>query len=108
MEPGARPADDADDFLETQVERTEMAWARTALASAALAAAAMHVAGVAHVAIALAVGACVAAPGLIASVRRAAGLRSTPHPSPPAVGEVAAVVASVAAADLIVLVAILR
>jgi hypothetical protein len=105
----AGAAADAGDLVETQVERTELAWARTALACAGLAAVSAHLAGDdIGLALALALGTVVALPGLVASWWRIRGLRAHPEPAAPRAAGVALLAGSVAAVDVVVLVLLAR
>lgn len=93
-----------EDAIGAQAERTEMAWVRTTLASAALAAAAGHLADAnTGLAVALTIGAIVATPGLVGSWWRSRGLRAGPVPDPPRAAGVALLVATVVVADVLVL-----
>jgi hypothetical protein len=102
------PGPDGSDVVETQVERTELAWARTALASAGLGAIALHLVvrdlgwwpG-------LAIGAVTAMPGLVAAWWRIRDLRTTPVPRPPRLEGVAMLTGTVALAELLALVLVL-
>jgi uncharacterized membrane protein YidH (DUF202 family) len=99
----------ADDLIESQVERTEMAWARTALTSAGLLLVSAHLSGAdTSLVAALVVGMVVAAPGLVASWWRIRGLRARPEPDPPRAVSVALLVGSVVLVDLVVLVMLVR
>jgi uncharacterized membrane protein YidH (DUF202 family) len=102
------PADREPDVVETQVERTELAWARTSLACAGLGALAIHLTfadlGLAP---SLAIGAVAAAPGLVASWWRIRGLRAAPAPEPPRVAGAAILAGTVATVDLATLVLLL-
>jgi hypothetical protein len=103
---GAEPSgdEDAEDLVETQVERTELAWARTSLACAGLAAIWAHVSvGEVGPVLALALGALVAMPGLVASWWRIRGLRASPEPEPPRAAGAALLAGSVALVDVVVL-----
>jgi hypothetical protein len=93
-----------DDLVETQVERTELAWARTSLACAGLAALWAHasVDSLGPV-LALALGGVVALPGLLASWWRIRGLRASPEPEPPRTAGAALLAGSVALVDVAVL-----
>lgn len=106
--PDNRSARGAPDFVETQVERTELAWARTALASAGLGALALHLAfndlGLWPGAL---IGLLVAAPGLLAAWWRIRDLRTTPFPRPPRLEGVAMLTGTVALAELVTLVLLL-
>jgi len=102
---GNEAADDgSQDLVETQVERTELAWARTSLGCAALAALWAHV-SVEEVGpvLALALGGLVALPGLVASWWRIRGLRASPEPEPPRAAGAALLAGSVALVDVAVL-----
>lgn len=105
----SEPAAREPDVVETQVERTELAWARTSLACAGLGALAVHLT-FADIGLApgLAIGAVVAAPGLIASWWRIRGLRAAPTPEPPRAAGVAILAGTVVAVDLATLVLLLR
>ena len=96
------------DFVETQVERTELAWARTSLASAGLGALAVHLAlddlGLGR---GLVIGALVATPGLLAAWWRIRGLRAPPVPLPPRAEGVAILAGTVALVGVVTLVLIL-
>jgi uncharacterized membrane protein YidH (DUF202 family) len=103
------PVGDAPDVLETQVERTELAWMRTSLASAGLGALAVHL-SVASLALVpgLVLGVLVAAPGLVASWWRIRGLRATPTPRAPRPAGVAMLAGTVVLVDVATLVVLLR
>lgn len=106
---GADPSGDegAEDLVETQVERTELAWARTSLACAGLAAIWAHVSvGEVGPPLALALGALVAMPGLAASWWRIRGLRASPVPEPPPAAGAALLAGSVVLVDVAVLLAV--
>jgi hypothetical protein len=105
----SEPTATSEDLVETQVERTEMAWARTALACAGLAA--LSASGVnsgASAWVALVVGGLVAVPGLVASGWRIRGLRAAPQPNPPRTLGVALLAGSVAVVDVVMLVLLAR
>lgn len=88
-----------------QLERTELAWVRTALSCAGLAALAVRIADRrADLPVVLVVGAVVALPGLLAAWWRLRDLRDTrvpPAPRPPAVALLAG---SIVVVDVAVLV----
>lgn len=99
------PGTGGPDVVETQVERTELAWARTALASAGLGALALHLAvGDLGWQLGLAIGALAAMPGLIAAWWRIRDLRAAPIPRPPRREGVAVLTGTVALAELATLV----
>ena len=100
------PRPDAEpDLVETQIERTEMAWVRTALACAGLAVFAAHLSGDGiSVYTAAAIGALVGLPGLVAAWWRVGALRATRRPAPPRAVGVAALAGAVAVVDVLVLV----
>ena len=104
----AEDADAASDIVETQVERTELAWARTSLASAGLGALAVHLAfdDLGLVA-GMVIGVLVATPGRGAAGGRIRGLRTTPVPQPPRREGVAILTGTVALVDIVTLVLIL-
>lgn len=106
MIPSPDPGASSDDLVETQVERTELAWARTSLACAGLAAVSVHLAGDSIALVpALVLGSCVAVPGLVASWWRIRGLRAgRPQPEAPRVAGVAILAGSVALVDVVVLI----
>ncbi len=109
--PGTDASSDAssEDLVETQVERTELAWVRTALACAGLAAISVHLSGDdIGLTLALVLGTLVAVPGLVASWWRIRGLRAGPEPEPPRIAGVALLAGSVALVDLAVLVLLAR
>jgi uncharacterized membrane protein YidH (DUF202 family) len=107
--PQRRPGPGAPDHVETQVERTELAWARTSLACAGLGALAVHLsfADLGPVP-GLAIGAFVAVPGLVAAWWRIRGLRAAPTPEPPRPAGVAFLAGTVAVVALATLVMLLR
>jgi len=97
------------DLVETQIERTEMAWARTALACAALAAFSTHLTGVeARLPAAVAIAALVGLPGLVASWWRIRGLRAAPRPEAPRTVGVALLAGAVVVSDLVALALLVR
>jgi hypothetical protein len=105
---GGDDADGAADVVETQVERTELAWVRTALASAGLGAVAVHLAfGDLGLVLGLVIGTAVATPGLVAAWWRIRGLRATPVPAPPRREGVAILAGTVALVDVVALALIL-
>lgn len=94
----------ASDIVETQVERTELAWARTSLASAGLGALAVHLAfDDLGLVLGLVIGVLVAMPGLVAAWWRIRGLRATPVPQPPRQEGVAILTGTVALVDMVTL-----
>lgn len=109
-DPADRRGEDgnADEAIETQIERTELAWMRTALACAALGAAAVRLTGRASVALAVGLAVVVGSMGLAASWWRIRGLRATAEPLPPHAAGVAMLAGAVALVDVIVLVALVR
>jgi hypothetical protein len=112
-DPASRPGDGAvrgaPELVETQVERTELAWARTSLGCAALIALSVELSfddlGLVP---GLAIGALVALPGLVAAWWRIRGLRTAPIPEPPRPAGVAIVAGTVALVDVAALVLLLR
>ena len=91
-------------FLETQAERTELAWVRTVLACAGLAAVAVRLSGRDFgLGFALVMGALVAVPGLFAAWWRVGSLRDRPEPAPPRQVAVAVLAGTVAVVDALVL-----
>ena len=98
---GGAPAGDAPDVLETQVERTELAWMRTSLACAGLGALAVHL-SFDHLELlpGLVLGAPVAAPGLVASWWRIRGLRAMPTPQAPRPAGVAMLAGTIVLVDV--------
>lgn len=98
------PHRDPSAFVETQAERTELAWVRTVLACAGLAAVAVRLSGRdLSLGFALTMGALVAVPGLFAAWWRVGGLRTLPEPAPPRQAAVAVLAGTVAAVDVLVL-----
>jgi uncharacterized membrane protein YidH (DUF202 family) len=93
----------ADETVGAQAERTELAWVRTALAAGGLAALATRLIGADHAMAALAIGAVIALPGLVASWWRIAALRRHAEPPPPRVAAVSLLAATVVAVDVLVL-----
>lgn len=93
-----------------QAQRTELAWVRTALGCGALAVLAIHLADERlPVGLAVLIGGAVAAPGLAGCGLRLQALRSRrPMAAPARVAAVRLLVATVAAADLVALGALLR
>jgi uncharacterized membrane protein YidH (DUF202 family) len=90
-------------FVETQAERTELAWVRTVLAAAGLAAVAVRLSGRDFgLGFALVLGTLVAVPGLFAAWWRVGSLRE-PEPAPPRQAAVAVLAGTVAAVDALVL-----
>ena len=102
------PVGDAPDVLETQVERTELAWMRTSLAAAGLGALAVHLFASVALVPGLVLGVLVAAPGLVASWWRIRGLRATPTPRAPRPAGVAMLAGTVVLVDVATLVVLLR
>jgi uncharacterized membrane protein YidH (DUF202 family) len=101
-------ADGAADIAETQVERTELAWARTSLASAGLGALAVHLAfDDLGLVLGLAIGALVATPGLVAAWWRIRGLRTSAVPQAPRHEGVAILAGTVALVGTVTLALIL-
>ena len=95
--------------LGVQAERTELAWVRTTLACGALAAVSTRLlSDDIGLIVALALGALVAVPGLVASVWRVRRLRERPEPAPPSLAGVALLAGSVAVVDVVVLVELAR
>ena len=104
----AEDANAASDIVETQVERTELAWARTSLASAGLGALAVHLAfDDLGLVVGMVIGVLVATPGLVAAWWRIRGLRTTPVPQPPQREGVAILTGTVALVDIVTLALIL-
>jgi Domain of unknown function (DUF202) len=92
-----------------QVERTELAWVRTALGCGGLSVLATHLAGRGvGPGWALVVGAVVAIPGLLASGLRVRGLRTQAGRAPVPPRAVALLVTTVALADAVALGVLLR
>ena len=93
---------------ETQPERTELAWIRTALACAGLGAAFARLGGaVSRPWALLALSLTVSLPGLVAATWRMLDLRRSPVPTPPRTGAVAMLAGSVVLGVAVVLVGLL-
>jgi uncharacterized membrane protein YidH (DUF202 family) len=92
-----------------QAERTELAWVRTALACGALAIVAARLTGRgAPLGWALGLGVAVAVPGLAAATIRLHGLRQRPEPQLARLPEIALLAMSLALADVLALVLMVR
>jgi uncharacterized membrane protein YidH (DUF202 family) len=92
-----------------QAERTELAWVRTAMACGALAIVATRLSGHgATLGWALGLGVAVAVPGLAAATIRLHGLRRRPEPQLARRPEIALLAISLALADVLALVLMVR
>lgn len=100
--------DDVDEPPGLQAERTELAWIRTALASAALAALASHMsAGGTTRALAVGGSLAIGAIGVAAGALRIQTLRAHPEPGPPPALSFALLTGAVVLADAVALLMLL-